>query len=372
MALPLPNPPGAAGGIVDAMNEINMLKRRQLENRFYAPNIESEINQRNALTKGQNITNEYLPDKLRLANAFSQMQNQFYPEVTRSEIAGRNALTNKYNTMTPLEAAELRIKNEFLPQTLKSEIDARNALSNYRGMGGIGMGTGGKEEFMFQNFVARDNPQLQNDPSKVYEAANALREGRDRLSDGTPLNPLSPASRASYDRLSKAGTYAGAAVPLMKAASAEAEIDVLNNYAQKGLEPYGTTYFGMSPSQVFDVASNDIKDQKKLGRLMASQALQYEIAQNRIRLANGQPGVTSTEELMKLSGQMMNPVMPRMTYEARKEASRYLDEALKKGLEARRKVGIGASSATSGNAGKESGGIVRWGKDKQGNPVRLS
>lgn len=39
---------------------------QRLKNQYYAPDILSQIANRNALTQGQTITNQYLPDQLRL------------------------------------------------------------------------------------------------------------------------------------------------------------------------------------------------------------------------------------------------------------------------------------------------------------------
>ncbi len=125
------------------------------------------------------------------------------------------------------------------------------------------------------------------------------------------------------------------------------EIKVLDQYAQKALAQAGTTYANKSPDAILASFGSDEASQKKLGRIIAAQALQYEIAQNRIRIAGGQPGVTSTEELMKSSGQTLNTNFPRLTYAARQEASNYLNDALSEGLEARNKVRTGASSVTN-------------------------
>lgn len=272
-----------------------------------------------------------------------QLANQFNPDIWKSEIGLRGAQTNKMNTMTPLEANQLKLTNLYYPGLVKSLINLNN-------MGGRGLGTGGKEELMFQQFVSKDNPQLGNDPNKVYEAANALREGRTTLSDGTPLNQLSYASKKSFDRIIRGSTTSGALTPLINAGQSEQEINVLSKYAQEGLKPYGNTLLNKSPEQIIDSFKNDEDSQKKLGKFIASQQLQYEIAQNEIRLANGQPGVNSTQELMHIGQQTIDAKYPKLSYTARQEANKFFLDALKEGYQARKKVGVSPSSILGNNS----------------------
>jgi len=99
--LPLPKvvaDVGPGGGLVTAMQGMNALSRSNLENayqalqnQYYAPNIESQIAERNALTQGYNIANKYAPDRLRLANLLSQQQYEYNPSIWQSEIGLRNA-----------------------------------------------------------------------------------------------------------------------------------------------------------------------------------------------------------------------------------------------------------------------------------------
>src|SRR5688572_19809723 len=160
----------------------------------------------------------------------SKLYNQYYAPNIQSEISNRNALTNKYNTMTPLEAEAQRIANQFAPQREQADI-------NWRNMGGAGGGVGQKEEMLFQSLVAKDNPQLKNDPLKIYEASNILRQGGATLPDGTKLNPLSPAARASFDRITKGTTTAPIITGNIRSNQAESEIEAISKFAQEGLKP---------------------------------------------------------------------------------------------------------------------------------------
>lgn len=298
----------------------------ELENQYYGPKAEADIGHKNALTNQLNTLTPLEAEKLRL-------YNQFYGPDIQSLISNRNALTSRYN-----------IENQFLPEMQRADIESKKALSSLRALGGSGMGTGGKEELMFQNFVSADNPHIPKD--KIYEAANVLRMGGNQLSDGTRINPLSPAAKSSLDRIMKGTTTSALLTGNLRAQQAETELDVLSDYAQKGLAPYGNTLAGYSPQQIVDSFKSDDASQERLGRFIASQQLQFEIAQNEIKLAQGQPGVTTTNELMEMGQQGIKTKYPKLSYKARSAANKYFMDALKAGNRARQSVNIGASSAT--------------------------
>ncbi len=354
MALPLPRvipDVGPGGGLVTAMGGMNALAHNMLKRKYYAPDIQSQINNRNALTEGQNIQNQYMPDKLSLANAMAQLQNQYYAPNMESAINNRNAMTNRNTIMTPLEAERLKMQNQYYPQVTEANIAGQRALSNLRNAGGSGMGVGQKELKGFENQLSQDHPEWT--PEEINQAANAYISGENTLEDGTQLPPIGGKASSFLNQIAKRGTTAPLITSGVKANQAEAELEVLNDYANKGLKPYGTTYFNKSPEQVLDTFKSDPESQKRLGKFIASQALQFEIAQNRIKLANGQPGVTSTQELMNLSKQTLKAKYPRLSGEAREEATRYMDEALRKGLKARQSVSTGAHNL-SGNKEQKS------------------
>lgn len=245
---------------------------------------------------------------------------------------------------------ELGMEKEQMPlklDLLKAQAEGQRALAGQRGQGGQGLGTGGKEELFFQSLVAKDNPQFAGDPQKIYEASNALRMGQSTLADGTPINPLSPASQSSFDRITKGTTTSSQINQMINAKGADAEIDTLSNLATQWNKPYGTTYLNMSPAQIMDTFKNDEASQTRLGEFAAAQQLQNEIAQIETRLAMGQPGITNTHDLMKLGLQQIDARYPMLSQKAREVAQKRFVYALKKGLEARGRVGIGASSALS-------------------------
>ncbi len=323
-----------------------------LTNQYYAPKAQADIAQSQALTNKYNtmtpleakelqIRNNFLPDQLKAANTLANLNNQYFVPKTEADIAQTRALTDKYNQMTPLEVEAQKLRNQFYPDLTKSQIEASKALSNIRGMGGVGLGTGGKEQLFFQNLVQRDNPNFT--PEQAYQASNLLQDGSTTLPDGTPINQ-SAASKKSLDRLVKYGTTGPLITGNIRAAQAESEINELTKHAQAGWKPYGETFLNYSPLQVLDTFKNDNASQERLGKFIASQQLQYEITQNEIKLNAGMPGVTTTQELMDLGQQRMNALYPRLSAKARKAAQDYFVEGLEKALKARQGVNIGASN----------------------------
>jgi hypothetical protein len=195
MSLGIPLPKAPAGSVMEGMGQINALKKSELdnamqslENQYYVPNIQSEIDNRNALTKGYNIANQYAPERLRLANETSSQALQWNPTNWQSENAFRNANTNKINQMTPLEVDKQRIENKYLPQSEQARI-------NYENMGGGRGSVSQKDLAAFEGQLQSDNPIQPNESQGEYsqrisDMSDAYGRGDTQL-NGKPLSPLS-------------------------------------------------------------------------------------------------------------------------------------------------------------------------------------
>lgn len=271
-----------------------------------------------------------------LSNQHQQFVNQ-NPLVSLGGVAGnigvQNYLQNQGNTAG---AAQIDAYN-------KAQIAAQQSLANYRNMGGgYGMGTDAKNLLQLQKQIMVDHPEL--DQNQANQWASAYLAGNTQLADGTPVPPASGLAQAYINKALKNQTTAGLLTKNIQAKQAEAEIQVMNKYANEGTQLAGTTYAGYSPDQLIDAFGSDPESQQKLGKIIGSQAIQYEIAQLRNRMAGGQPGVTATQELMQQSGQLISSRYPRLTPQARIAASNFINQALQEGLDARLKLGISAGS----------------------------
>lgn len=284
-----------------------------------------------------------------LGNAMQALLNQEQPQKFGSEMSSaavaralQQANINRTNTMTPLEARELALKNELYPELTKSQITSNLALSKQRELGLTGLGTGGKESFYFQNLTQQSNPQLK--PEQIFEASNAVLEGKDTLPDGTTIN-VTPLMKASADRIAKYGTTSDLISNVIRGTQADAEINVLNKYIGEAIAPFGNTIAGYSPAQIMATLSNKKEDQIKLGRLAAAQQLQTDAAANQNIINSGRPTASITREILRDSETKIKTAWPRMSNVARQESLRYLKDALDATLRAKQSVRIGASSA---------------------------
>lgn len=250
-----------------------------------------------------------------------------------------NSLNNKMQQPNPLDV---------INRNINADLSEKESKANYYKQGGGKSGVATQQQYQLQSNLAKDNPEFTED--QVREAAGNLVEGKKTLNDGTPFN-ASGLSVKSADNVASQGTPAAIRTQTLRANQAEAELQVLGSMAKEDFTPFATTYAGYSPEQIAATFKPDEASQKKLGRFIASQAAQYEIAQIRNRIAGGEPGIMATNELMGKSGQVIKSQFPKLSAVAREEASDRLDEYLNKALKARNKYGSNFSQV---NAEKES------------------
>lgn len=192
-----------------------------------------------------------------------------------------------------------------------------------------------QDQGLLMSNIQKDNPNFTVD--QIYDAVNNISEGRPQLSDGTPVR-IGYLTRQTLDKVNNQGRTATEVTGIHQAKQADAEIKVFSKYADQFLKPYGRTYKGYSPAQIIDSFKSDNASQDKLGDFVAGQAIQYEIAQQRIRLAGGRPGLNSTRDLMNESMQHINTAWPTMSQRARERASNKLNQVFSEGLAAREEV----------------------------------
>jgi hypothetical protein len=314
-----------------------------------------------ALQKG--FKSAYMPSqmsqnllKTQIANRLESAKVPYADRMAKADLAYKLAstghigadterlnITNKFlPNRLEQENYEQKIKNMYLPESEKARISKENAMVNYYKTSAGGGSTGSKDYAKFESGVQADNPQLSQE--QIREAADAYANGRNVLNDGTKLNPMTFGTQQALERTVKASTTANLLNSGIKAAQAESELKAGNEYINKLGDLYGTTYLGYSWDQLKDSVSKDPESQKKLGRYMGVQALQYELSQIRNRQAGGEPGISATNLLMGHSGQIIENHAPRITGIAREEARKTIDEGLSKMFKARNKVSVGGST----------------------------
>lgn len=296
-----------------------------------------------SLKKGMELG--YMPQEKANANFAAQLANkiklpyaQNADRAFEADIGGQEATAG----LSRENSLKQHILNEFLRQREPAEIQEILARSKYYNSGGAGGSTGSKDYLAYTAGIAQDNPTL--NPEQLKEATDVLAKGGTSLRDGTPLNPMSFGTRAAFDRAVRATTTANQINTNLNANAADAELDVFNKYTKDWAPAAGTTYFGKSPEQIVATFKDDDASQRKLAKIVAGNTLQYEIAQIRNRIAMGQPGITATRELLEESKQHIATNWPRMTAKTREYINDYLNKAIKEGLAARNKIGVGAGS----------------------------
>jgi hypothetical protein len=178
-----------------------------------------------AETRGLDIANQFSPERLRLANEYAALQNRFYTPNIQSEILSRNALTNKILQMTPLEAEELRLKNKNYEDLIKAQIEAQKSLSKYRELGGAGMGVPQKELMGLKHQIQIEHPDWT--PDKIDQAGSAYLSGENTLPTGESLPPASGLVQTHLDLIQ--GRKATAAIK-NQAAQMDVLYDELENF----------------------------------------------------------------------------------------------------------------------------------------------
>ena len=158
----------------------------------------------------------------------------------------------------------------------------KEALENYLVGGGRSGGVGKQAISLFKSQLKFEHPDWDN--KKLDKAASAYFEGKNVLEDGSVLPSLSGTAQQYRDQAMKAGTTAALITRGVQANAGEAELQVLNNLAMEDAKPYARSVFGKSPQQIIDTFKSDDDSQSRLGKFIASQAAQYEIAQIRNRI----------------------------------------------------------------------------------------
>lgn len=288
----------------------------------------------------------------RLNNDLSRETNPF-----KAREAKRQAEFNAF--ADPYARQQAEINNQLYEKKQKAAIQALNNRGLYSGTN-----SGSKDEMQYARNVELDNPQLEGDPDAIREAGEVYIRSGDKLADGTPLNPISEATKRALKRAEKSATTALQFNQSMSGQKAEKELKIFTDYADRGIAPYATTYAGKSPTQIIDSLKSDPKSQKRLGRFIGAQGLLFEIANVQNRLAGGQPGITTISEMMKASGQHIDTSFPKLSAETRAEARRYMNEALEEGFAARESVGTSLS-----NPGNKKSGEKKQTKDRVYNPI---
>lgn len=146
------------------------LKKAKLVNQWYGPNMQSEIGLRGAqaghlgsMTQGQNITNQYLPDKLKAeveAYQLQQAQNEMLNNLLRQRLSG-----NRDNNGQPVQS------NQPMPQDganpYQQQMSSSNIQQDYQPGQGMAPFADQSQSSPFKQPTNQSLQQQSSQPTKV-------------------------------------------------------------------------------------------------------------------------------------------------------------------------------------------------------------
>jgi hypothetical protein len=384
MALPLPKvvpDVGPGGPLVTAMGGMNALQKKILENQYYGPNIESEMAQRNALT---NRYNTLTP----LEAQHYQLQNQYYAPNIESEMAYRNAqrgaipsevaLRQSQMGLAQQQANKLKMFNEhpgfyggedaktleflrmqgYIPnpaqQGAANPMNATSPQPNGQS-GGNALNFSGNNAAPYNvgnplvNSVLNRRyaqPAYQQQMTNAFDWVHTTPDAKNyeiAVGAGMGITPdafvaertkgksiaqiaqdhgFNPNQLPEPDFLPTKGNI----TKLKSRQAALKEASSLNKFVTEALAPYSSQINGRSFQQIADVISGQNKEAQK--KFFAGYMLTPEVANIRQNLAQGNVGVTASQEIMQRSLMNIKPFTSLIDPEVFKGAQELADQKL--------------------------------------------
>lgn len=426
LRIPLPNAP--AGSVIEGAGQINALKESELnntmkglQNKYYAPNILSEIANKNAMTQGQQITNKYLPEQLRLANALSGMNLKYFVPKTEAEInlqksqaglAGSEAQKNAYLLQHPgllggEESKTIQSLKDmgYLNKTQGNQINVSgapngqattpsssplsmgNQLSSYapfdtgdamvnailnkpysnmayrqkmtQGFNWVHLPVDTKNQLIAQGYG------MGVEPLKMMDYVNngmslkqiAEKEGLDPENLPPPIYAPTTATKTRVQQVEQVGR----------------ELDYLSSASTPLIKQYANTFAGFSPERISDMLSGNEEAQKRFGRYIGALSIQTGLSTGRALLeGTNRPGVEIMREIKNSSLKGIDQHSPiKMSKVAYQAAQDTIDEILQKGAKIRTVTGMNPMSEIGSRNKNNESNVQKWGRDANGKAVRI-
>lgn len=373
---------------------------QRLKNQYYAPDILSQIANRNALTQGQTITNQYLPDQLRLANALAGLNVQYYVPKLQSEMNLQRAQAGLYGSeaaktnymlqhpglMAGGEAATLQGLKDMglLNQNVASAQPQQGAPMGVPGQPAPmnSLQSGGQspayapfntsnptvnailnrpfaqaayQQKMAQGFNWVHSPV----DAKDYQIAQLAGAGVDPsesvslLTQGQTVPQIlqqkgyDPNNAPQPDFLPTKGNI----TQLKKRQAALREMDTISDFVTNGLGPYSQTVFGLSVPQVAGALGG--MDDDKQANFLAARGLAPELSNLRLMVAQARTGKYAMQSMIDKSMTNVNAfrslVTPKVWMKSQKLMGDVLTDAFQNSEKA---YMVGKQNQDMGNVGQ--------------------
>lgn len=431
MALNIPLPAYDPNPILTSMYSQNALTKQNLENMYYAPNILSQINNKNADTARQLIENKYLPEKSQLANQFQALQNKYYAPNIQSEIGLRGsqsglaqseAAKNNYLLKHPgFMAGDEGKTIQYLIDTGAINPNALKASSNINQSNDQN-----SNSIPYSNNALSSNPtslnnNAINNPAKPFNTGNPIADAilnkpfanvayQQKMTEGfnwthlpveTKNQLVSQGYGMGIDPI-KMSNYINQGLDLKQIAEKEGldpdnlpppiypptnetktrvqqvqqvtqELDYLSSATTPLIKRYADTFAGYSPERIKDMLSNDPEAQKRFGQYIGALSVQTGLANGRTIAEGGRPGATVMKMVKDSALKAIDQHSPiKMSGLAYEEAQNTIDRILQKGAKIRTTTGMNPMSEIGKSKNKtnneaESPKVIKW--ERKGNQL---
>lgn len=397
-------------------NEALAQEMQRLKNQYYGPNIESEISQRQAMTQGQNIKNKFLPQTLQSQIAKDEFRRK-YPLLFVPGAAGQVGAQmylrqnpNAFNQSQPTQSQNAFYNNQGgfpqqnLPQNNQGAFPPQNPSFSQQGQRSISQPS--SEDYAQQianamqvtgqskmaradldkartqgytwsqlpadtrnNFIAQ-GLGMGIDPPKLMKYVNqgldvrkiAEKEGLDPDNIPPPRYFPTTATKTRTQQVEQVG----------------AELDYLSSATTPIIKRYADTFLGVSGSKLQDMLSDNPDAQKRFGEYIGALSVQTGLANGRIYLEGGKPGVEIMRMVKSSALRGIDEHSPfKMTGLAYETAQKTIDKILQRGAKIRTSIGMNPfyssqqQEAAKNNNG-EKNNIVKWSRDANNKLVRSS
>lgn len=414
------------GPIITGMQGANALTKSNLDNahqslvnQYYAPNIQSEINNRNALTKGYEIANQYSPERLQLANTYQALQNKYYAPNIQSEIGLRgqqSRLAGSESDKINYLLSHPGLMGDETSKQIQSLIDMglidKNSLSgNFNKNSNQIYGSNINQPQQSYTPIGGGNsvtqPPSSNFGSNVtpFKTGNAMLDTilnkpyaemayRQQMTKGynwshLPVETKNQLVAQGYgmgiDPIKMMG-YINQGMGLQDIAKSEGldpdnlpppiyspttatktrvqqveqvgrELDYLSSASTPIIKKYADTFMGISPARISDMLSNNPDAQKRFGEYIGALSVQTGLANGRTLLEGGRPGVEVMRMVKDSALKGIDQNSPiKMSGIAYEAAQNKIDEILQKGAKIRTTTGMNPMSEIGKSHGKSTEG----------------
>lgn len=387
---------------VDLINASNQGVQEAAKARYAYPMTQAQLERARLMNAYQGIINQYQPEQSRLtnqgmglANNYQQILNQYAPEKLRlgNQYQG---LVNKY--YAPEKEADINQKNFFVENPLlkmpgaAGQVGSAIYLQNKGGLGaslpnmtspssgamptsnapssqdyaGLIMGN-----LNTLNRVRNARADLDNIRTKNYNWAQLPAETRNNfvaqgmgmgidpvkmknyVNDGLNIQQIAQKEGLDPNNIPSPVYFPTATTKtrVQQVQQVGAELDYMSSATTPIIKRYADTFAGFSPERLKDMLNDDSAAQKRFGQYIGALSVQTGLANGRVLLEGGKPGVEIMRMIKDSALKGIDQHSPiKMSGVAYEEAQKTIDQILQKGAKIRSMTGMNPFSGNNSSS----------------------